>query len=188
MKIGLLGGTFDPPHFGHLIMAEEARVFGGLDEIWFLPAYIPPHKSEHVTEAQFRIKMVEVAISSNSFFKLSSIEYERKGLSYTYDTILALKEQSPKNDFYFILGGDMVKDLPSWHRAEELKNLIKFIGITRPGFPVDQIVGFDLQLIEMPGIDISSTMIRERIEKKKPFRYFLPEEVRHYIEEKKLYE
>lgn len=188
MEIGLFGGTFNPPHLGHLIMAEEARVKGGLDEVWFLPTYLPPHKDRPVTPAHDRIEMVKLAINTNPYFKLSLIEMERKGRSFTYETLSALKEQHPSDTFYFIIGGDMVLDLPNWHRADELKQEVKFIGLTRPGFSVEDVGGFDVSLIDMPGIEISSTMIRERIKKDLPFRYYVLEKVRIYIEENKLYD
>ncbi|WEG14204.1 nicotinate-nucleotide adenylyltransferase [Pullulanibacillus sp. KACC 23026] len=188
MRIGLLGGTFDPPHFGHLIMAEEARAAFELDEVWFMPTYLPPHKERRVTKAEQRIDMVRRAISGNPYFKLSLVEYERKGRSYTYETIEILKEQHPDVAFYFIIGGDMVNDLPNWYRIEELKKEVSFIGVTRSHVEIEKAEQSALQLIKMPDIDISSTMIRERIQNKQPVRYFLPENVRNYIEENQLYD
>lgn len=188
MKIGLLGGTFDPPHYGHLIMAEEAREQAGLDEVWFLPTYLPPHKKRQVTEAEHRIEMVNRAIRENPYFKLNVIEHERKGRSYTIDTILALKAIHPEHDFFFVVGGDMVEDLPNWYRIDELKTLISFIGISRTGFHHEWHKGFNVVEIDMPAIDLSSTLIRERLRSKRSCRYFLPDSVRSYIEETGLYE
>ncbi len=188
MKIGLLGGTFDPPHFGHLIMGEEARRAAELDEVWFLPTYLPPHKDRHVTDAQHRIEMLQRATFSNPYFRVNLIEQERMGQSYTLDTVRILKSQYPEHSFFFILGGDMVEDLPNWHRFDELKKMITFIGINRTGYRLDHTSGLNLIEVRIPTIDLSSTIIRERIGEGQTCRYFMPENVRLYIEENGLYE
>lgn len=186
-KIGILGGTFDPPHLGHLIMAQEVLEKAQLDEIWFLPSYIPPHKERDVTDATHRIEMVKQAIADNPSFNVSLIEYERKGRSYTYDTLLGLKESHPNHDFYFIIGADMVLDLPNWYRFEELDQLAHFIGVARPGYVFETPKEVKVIPIEMPEIDISSSQIRERIREGKNYRYFLTEGVKRYIKERGLY-
>jgi nicotinate-nucleotide adenylyltransferase len=186
-KIGLLGGTFDPPHIGHLIMAEEARVRVELDEVWFMPTYIPPHKNRVVTEPHHRIEMVKRAIATNPSFFLSLIEHERKGLSYTVETVEALQEDDPLDAFYFILGGDMVNDLPNWYRVQDLIKKVTFVAFERNGYPLDPIPNLDIVYADMPTIDISSTMIRKKIKRREPIRYYLPESVKDYIEETGLY-
>jgi nicotinate-nucleotide adenylyltransferase len=186
-KIGLFGGTFDPPHIGHLILAEEARAKAGLDQVWFLPTYIPPHKSRRVTDPHHRIEMVSRAIASNSAFSLSLIEHERKGLSYTVDTVEALKKDYPNEAFFFLLGGDMVNDLPNWYRVEDLIKLVTFVAFDRSGFPLDPLPNLNILYAEMPTIDISSTLIREKIKRREPVRYYLPESVKDYIEETGIY-
>lgn len=187
-KVGILGGTFDPPHLGHLIIAQEALEACHLDEVWFLPSFIPPHKERVVTAAEHRIKMVEQAIKDNASFKLSLLEYNRKGRSYTYDTLKELRENYPNDSFYFIIGADMVNDIPNWYRAEDLNDLAHFIGFCRPGFTITSPNEVDIISLEMPEVDISSSMIRSRIKEQRHYRYFLTESVKNYIEEKGLYE
>lgn len=187
MEIGLLGGTFDPPHLGHLIMAEEARLSAQLDEVWFLPTFLPPHKDREVTDAQQRIEMLKRAIFSNPYFKVNLIEQERKGRSYTIDTIQLLKNQYPEHTFRFIIGGDMVEDLPNWHRFEDLKHMIGFIGINREGYELNHDRDLNLLEVTIPTIDVSSTTIRARLREGLSCRYFMPENVCLYIEENGLY-
>lgn len=192
MKIGLLGGTFDPPHMGHLIMAEEALTQCELDEIWFLPSYLPPHAERKAAStpisAENRLDMVRIAIESHPHFKLSLIEINRKGKSYTYQTLEELKVSYPNDEFYFIIGADMVNDLPKWVRFDEIKQLVTFIGFNRAG--IESFPPEDVKLIpvHMPEIGIASSMIRSRIRERGAWHYFVPESVRKYIEVNGLYE
>ena len=192
MKIGLLGGTFDPPHLGHLIMADEALYQCGLDEVWFLPSFEPPHAerktSSHPIAAEHRLEMVQRAIQDDRRFKLSTIEYERRGKSYTYETIEELNEKFPEHQFYFIIGADMVNDLPKWVRFDEIKKRITFIGFNRAD--VDFHPPRDVKMLkaEMPDIGISSSLVRRRIHDKGAWHYFVPEAVKNYIEVNGLYE
>jgi nicotinate-nucleotide adenylyltransferase len=191
VKVGLLGGTFDPPHLGHLIMAEEALVRLALDEIWFLPSYLPPHAERKASatpeSSEHRLEMVRLAIKGNRHFKLSLVEIERKGKSYTYETIAVLREQFPAYQFYFIIGADMVNDLPKWAHFDELKQSVTFIGFNRSG--VHWQAPEDVQLVkaEMPEIGISSSLIRKRIKEKGAWHYLVPEPVKKYIEVNGLY-
>lgn len=189
-KIGLLGGTFDPPHLMHLLIAQEALEACGLDEVWFLPSYIPPHiqgKTAH-TGADDRQEMVSRAIMGNEKFRLSTVELRRKGKSYTVDTLRELNSQYPDNRFYFILGADMVDDLPTWHGIDELRRLTSFIGFRRPGFPAGNPAHVDVIYIDMPLIDISSSILRRRLRDGRSCRYFLADAVIKYIRERQLYE
>lgn len=187
-KVGILGGTFDPPHIGHLIIAQEVLESCQLDEIWFLPSYIPPHKNRIVTDVENRLDMVELAIAKNPFFKISLLEYERKGRSYTYDTLVELRNTYPDTSFYFIMGADMVNDLPNWYKYEGLGELATFVGVARPGYQFSQPNHMTILPVEIPEINISSSMIRLRVHENKNVRYFLCDDVKHYIEEKGLYE
>lgn len=191
-NIGLLGGTFDPPHFGHLIMAEEALCQAHLDEVWFLPSYTPPHLERKagaiVSDPEHRIEMVKRAILGNQYFKLSLIEYERKGKSYTYDTLLALRDRFPEDAFSFIIGADMVNDLIKWYRYEDLIKMVRFIAFHRAELVPEIPAGAEIHFARMPRIDLSSSLIRKRIREHRPWRYFLPENVKTYIEENRLYE
>ncbi|WP_353948030.1 nicotinate-nucleotide adenylyltransferase [Sporolactobacillus sp. Y61] len=189
-RIGLLGGTFDPPHLAHLLIAEEAMESCALDEVWFMPSYRPPHiqgKTAH-TDANDRVEMVRRAIRSNAHFKCSLVEIKRKGLSYTVDTLRELKANEPDNKFYFILGADMVDDLPLWHGIEELRRLTSFIGFQRKGYATGNPAHADVTYIDMPLIDISSSMIRKRLKQGRSCRYLMPDEVIKYIKERRLYE
>lgn len=189
-RIGLLGGTFDPPHLAHLLIAQEALEKCGLDEIWFMPSYIPPHKQGKVahTDAENRVEMVKRAIMENNQFRLSLIEVNRKGRSYTVDTLRELTEKYPENHFFFILGADMVNDLPTWNGIDELCQLTTFIGFRRPGYPTAHPEHADVIYIDMPQVDISSSFLREQLKAGLSCRYFLPDAVKKYIEERRLYE
>ncbi|WP_096201339.1 nicotinate-nucleotide adenylyltransferase [Bacillus sp. FJAT-45350] len=187
-KIGILGGTFDPPHYGHLLIAEEAMCQCELDEIWFIPSQVPPHKErEDLTLSEDRMKMVELAIYENDNFFLSTVELEREGRSYTVDTMRLLTEQYPTYQFYFIIGGDMIDFLPKWESINELIQLVTFIGVKRPGYPSESPYPKHVIEIEAPQVDISSSDIRERVAEGKNIRYLLPDNVRVYIEERGLY-
>ncbi|WP_226583205.1 nicotinate-nucleotide adenylyltransferase [Halobacillus litoralis] len=184
-KIGILGGTFDPPHQGHLIMAEYAREEMGLDEVWFMPSFIPPHKQESATAPPARLEMVKRATENHPQFKVCDVELVRKGTSYTVDTMSFLKEEYPDYKFFFIIGGDMVQHLPKWNRIEELKQMVDFIGVERPGYQWNDSI--PIHFVDIPSIDVSSTMVRSRMVSGKSVRYLIPETVDSYIKENRLY-
>jgi nicotinate-nucleotide adenylyltransferase len=185
-KIGIFGGTFDPPHFGHLLMANEVCFRLSLDEIWFMPNQQPPHKLKTSnTTNENRLQMIRRAIDSQPQFKMETIEFSRSGPSYTVDTIKILKDQFPEDIFYFIIGADMIEYLPKWHRIDELIQLVQFVGVKRPGY--NEATNYPIVYVEAPLIEISSKMIRNRIQNKKTIRYLLPEAVREYIKENHLY-
>ncbi|ALC81695.1 MULTISPECIES: nicotinate-nucleotide adenylyltransferase [Bacillus] len=186
-KIGIFGGTFDPPHNGHLLMANEVLHRLCLDEVWFLPNQIPPHKQEEkFSDSGHRIEMLKLAIESNPSFKLQLIEMERPGPSYTYDTMVLLKEKYPDYQFYFIIGADMVEYLPKWHKIDELLEIVQFTGVKRIGFHMD--TPYPVRFVDVPEFEVSSTMIRDRVDKNEPINYLISEKVRRYIEENGLYE
>ncbi|WP_163537823.1 nicotinate-nucleotide adenylyltransferase [Gracilibacillus sp. YIM 98692] len=184
-RIGLFGGTFDPPHYGHLLMAEQAFQTLSLEEVWFIPSYQPPHKDDAKTKASYRIEMTRRAVSDNPHFYVDTMEVERKGKSYTLNTIKEIKEKHPNDEFYFIIGGDMVEFLPKWHRIEELMELITFVGVKRPGYSMQ--TPYPVKEVEMPLVEISSTDIRRRVSNKQSIRYLTPPEVIEIIERKRLY-
>lgn len=184
-KIGLLGGTFDPPHIGHLTMAEEAYEKLNLDEVWFIPSAEPPHKEQAKVSAVDRLLMLKVALEPVNYFKINTIELERQGKSYTYDTIQALKEQYPTYQFYFIIGADMVEYLPNWYKIDQLIELVQFVGVKRPDYQLD--TSYPVIILDTPGLDISSTMIRERLKLNRSVKYLIPERVLSLIKEKGLY-
>jgi nicotinate-nucleotide adenylyltransferase len=186
-RIGIFGGTFDPPHIGHLIVANEVLNHLKLHEVRFMPNHTPPHKEKAngVTNEQ-RVQMVQLAIKHHPQFSLELLEIERGGKSYTYDTIVQLKEREPENDFYFIIGGDSVEHLTQWHRIEELVSLVQFVGVNRPNYSSSR-CPYPLITIEIPEIGISSSEIRNRLRHGQTVKYFLPDEVNQYIKEHRLY-
>jgi nicotinate-nucleotide adenylyltransferase len=185
-KIAILGGTFNPPHLGHLIIASEVQAQFNFDEIWFMPNQEPPHKESTigVNSAQ-RLEMVRRAVADNPLFKIQTIELERTGRSYTFDTMKLLTEKYD-DDFYFIIGADMIEYLPKWYKIEELVKLVTFVGVNRPDY--DKQSAYPIILMDVPNIEISSYMIREKVKMGKTIRYFVPKTVMEYIEENGLYE
>lgn len=199
-KIGIMGGTFDPIHTGHLIIAEAVRVEYNLDKVIFIPAGSPPHKqSVKVTPAVHRYIMTVMATYSNPHFFVSSIEKEREGLSYTIDTIRSLSSSCGDDaKLYFIVGADALKDLVDWKDIGSLLKLCYFIVAARPGGTdqIDKLIkqlefDFDGSLpirhLATPELEISSTDIRERIKNGRSIKYIVPESVENYICKHKLY-
>ncbi|WP_246940554.1 nicotinate-nucleotide adenylyltransferase [Bacillus pinisoli] len=186
-KIGILGGTFDPPHNGHLLIAYEVLNALNLDEVWFMPAHVPPHKQDdHVSCSIHRLEMVKKAISGHKQFKLQPIELEREGSSYSYDTIKILKETYIEDELFFIIGGDMIEYLPKWYKIEELVKMITFVGVGRAGYSNDSI--YPIIHVEMPLFEVSSSFIRERYKAGGNTEVLVPPLVKKYIEENRIYE
>lgn len=185
-KVGILGGTFDPPHYGHLLIANEVHSTLQLDEIWFMPNQEPPHKKKSDSvKNKDRLDMLNLAIQDHPAFKVQTIELEREGPSYTVDTMQLINAGYPDHQFFFIIGADMIEYLPKWHRIDELVNLVQFVGVDRPNYSHQ--TDYPVHYVDVPAIDVSSSMIRERVKKGKTIRYLLPDPVIHYIEEKQLY-
>lgn len=192
-KIGILGGTFDPIHLGHLLLAEQALVNEQLDEVWFIPANIPPHKNpSSVTNALHRAKMVRLAIADHPHFVLSLVELDREGPSYTIDTLQILVDKHPFFRFFLILGTDMMKDLPKWYKIKEILQIADIISLHRVGFNDRDIPDFLMNRIRWinEGVmtNLSSSLIRDRILHSLSVRYMLPLEVWQYMKEHSLYE
>jgi len=185
-KVGLLGGTFDPPHIGHLLVAEEVFQALGLDEVWFVPSHDPPHKEASNTNVEHRVEMTQLAIKSNPYFSVSTIEMERSGISYTYDTVNEFVQQFEDTLFYFIIGGDQVEYLPKWHRIDELVELVTFVGVKRRGHELKS--PYPIEKVDIPMFEVSSTLVRDRIKFGGSTKYLLPEGVESYIKEHNLYE
>lgn len=185
-RIGLLGGTFNPPHLGHSIIADQVLSQLGLDEVLFMPDNLPPHiDSKETIAAEKRLKMVELSIADNPNFGIEDIELKRGGISYTYDTIKQLTIMHPENEYYFIIGGDMVDYLPKWNRIDDLIKMVKFIGVQRKGF--EQKSKYPLMWVDVPMIGVSSSLIREKISQHCSIRYLVKKEVADYIEKEGLY-
>ncbi|MEW6075943.1 MAG: nicotinate-nucleotide adenylyltransferase [Candidatus Omnitrophota bacterium] len=187
MKIGILGGTFNPIHLGHLILAEEVREQKCLDRILFVPTYLPPHKeNSNVAPAQDRFAMIKLAIRDNKYFSVSDIEISRKGRSYTIDTLKELVRKFPLEELSFITGSDLLNYLDEWKDLQEVIKLVRFIVATRPGYPLEKMPSY-IDTVAIRAVDISAFEIRECIRQKKSFRYLVPEAVRAYIEKKRIY-
>ena len=190
MKVGLMGGTFDPPHVGHLILAQLALEQLGLDKVLFIPAGDPWRKSDRrVTPSQHRLVMTQLAVGDNSAFEVDDCEIRREGATYTVDTLRYLREQRPGDELYLILGEDALADIPTWRDPEMLPELAIIAAAPRRGTQMPPLP-FDIarvRRIDMPGIDISSTELRQRAARGESLRYFAPDAVVAYIEKNGLY-
>jgi nicotinate-nucleotide adenylyltransferase len=198
MRVGIFGGTFDPPHVGHQILAEEAADQMGLDLVlWVLTPY-PPHKtSKKISPVHDRMSMVLLAIAGNAGFNLSRVDIDRPPPHYAADTVQLLREKSPRDEFIYLMGADTLTDLQNWHEPKRFVSLCHGIAVMgRPGESTDfQTTGHDIpglfdkvHLLKTPLIEVSGSEIRERVALGKPVRYFLPENVYHYILNHKLYQ
>ena len=188
MRIGILGGTFNPIHIGHLILADEALSKLKLDKVVFVPSYMPPHKGVDTdTKPQDRLKMVELAIEDNPSFEVSSFEIGRKKTSYSIDTLKEFRSKHGADaQLYFITGSDLLKDLFSWKNVNDIFKISKFIVANRPGYPVKD-VPKEAETVVITPIEVSSEDIRKRLKAERSIRYLVPEKVRSYIRERKLY-
>ncbi len=179
MKIGILGGTFNPPHIGHLILAEYVRDDLGLDKVIFIPCNLPPHKSDpDLPPADARLKMLRLAIGNNKDFKINSSEIARGGVSYTIDTLCELRKRHPQGELFFIIGSDLYKEFDEWKSPEEIKRIVQVVVVEREN--IDK-RNDDFLFVDMPRIDVSSSFVRNQIKKGKSARYFLPPKVVRYI-------
>jgi len=197
MRVGILGGTFDPIHYGHLMAAEEARVALQLARVLFVPAGHPPHKlGQPVSPVQDRIDMVERAIADNPAFALSRVDADRPGPSYSVEMVRRLRDRyGADTDLYFIIGMDSLIDLPRWHRPAELIDLCRLVVLPRPGYTPDlerliqQLPGLAGRVIflDVPPVGIASSDIQRRVREGRSIRYQVPEAVAAYIRERGLY-
>ena len=195
-RIGIMGGTFDPIHFGHLLMAEEARQAFALDQVVFIPNGRPAHKKAYlVSSSEDRFAMTLLATESNPYFTCSRIELDRPGPSYTIDTLRAYRALHPDLDaLYFITGADAVLEILSWHEYDKLADECRFIAVTRPGFVLDRLEEMldadflhQISFLSIPGLEISSTDLRRRVREGRSVKYLTPEAVEGYIEQNGLY-
>lgn len=196
MRIGILGGTFNPPHIGHLICAQEAWVQLSLDRVLVVPAARPPHKQvEDEPGERHRLELCRRAVSGDSRLEVSALEMDREGLSYTVDTLEVLHSQAPDNELFLIVGGDVAAGLPGWHEPERVLSLARIAVAKRRGTSrssVDEALsslagGERAEFFRMPRVGISSTMVRRRVRAGQPVRYLVPDAVAEYIEEHRLY-
>lgn len=187
IRVGIIGGTFNPPHIGHLVIADQVCQQLGLDKVYFMPDANPPHidKKEAIA-AEHRVAMVEKAIEDNPLFGLENCEIQRGGISYTFDTMLELTKAHPEIDYYFIIGGDMVDYLPKWYRIDELIQMVQFVAVKRPNYADSS--PYPLIWVDVPAMEISSTGLRKKIKNGCSVQYLIPDKTLAYIKEKELYQ
>lgn len=198
MRIGVLGGTFDPPHIGHLVIAEEARQELGLAKVYFVPAREPPHKKgEPISPMSDRVAMLRLALAENPFFVLSLVEADRPGPSYTVDTVRQLYgEFPPATELFFVLGMDSLAALPSWHEPKRIIEYCTLAVLRRPGYSADldslerQIPGLKSKVVFIPApeLEISSSDLQARVRAGLSIQYMVPDCVAEYILDHHLYE
>jgi nicotinate-nucleotide adenylyltransferase len=193
MRLGLFGGTFDPIHLGHLILAEACRETCGLDRVWFVVSGEPPHKPRKRTALADRLEMARIAVAGHAAFEVSDIEAQRPGPHYSAETVELIHRERPEDQLFFLIGADSLADLPSWYQPERLLRLATLIVVNRPGFEVSpDLVPFpaDAQPIErvsIPPIGIASHDLRDRVAQGRSIRYQVPRGVEAYIEAQGLY-
>jgi nicotinate-nucleotide adenylyltransferase len=196
-SMGVFGGTFDPPHLGHLILAAEARAQLGLERVLWVLTPDPPHKQgQSFAPLEHRLEMVKLAIANDPEFELSSVELTRPGPQYALDTVQLLADQNPGMNLVYLMGGDSLRDLPDWHRPADFISACHLIGVMRRPGDVVNLAALEKSLpglrskvrfVEAPLLDIAAREIRARIAAGRPFRYFLPEAVYRYIVDHNLY-
>ncbi|MFA6455529.1 MAG: nicotinate-nucleotide adenylyltransferase [Bacteroidota bacterium] len=191
MKIGILGGTFNPPHIGHLITAEKVRTELGLEKIIFIPSFISPHKQEGESALSLhRLAMIRLAVADNPYFECSDIEVTNKETSYTLHTLEQLHKNHPNDSFFLIIGMDNYLTFHLWKEPAKVLDLATLVVMNRPGYPkqVNEIVRTrNTQFIEVPNIDISASEIRSMVAAKRSIRYIVPDGVEEYIATHTLY-
>ena len=201
MRLGIFGGTFDPVHFGHLALAEECLAVAGLDEVWLVPAASPPHKGgKKLSRFDQRKEMLELAIAGNEKFKVEPMEADRPGPSFTIDTLEEIQKRKPNDELFLIIGGDSALEFSTWKDPAKIASLATIIVRIRPGviMPTEQEfisqLGKELGVLTKvifvsgpPYLDVSSSLLKERVSNNKSVRYLLPRAVEVYIQQKKLY-
>ncbi len=190
-RLGILGGTFDPIHSGHLILAEQLREGLDLKKVIFVPSANPPHKKNSlVSSAEDRLRMTQIAIKDNPFFILSDLELKREGKSYTVDTLNEFKKLYPSSELFLLLGSDVLDEIESWKEPDKIFQEVKVVIALRPGLDkIDQKNKFAQKSLSVPinGLDISSTQIREKVRAGKSIRYLVPPGIEEFIQVKSLY-
>ncbi|MDG3002538.1 nicotinate-nucleotide adenylyltransferase [Paludisphaera mucosa] len=195
MRLGLFGGTFDPIHMGHLILAEQCREACGLDRVWFVVANEPPHKrGAKRSGVHHRLEMARLAIAGNAAFEVSDIEANRSGPSYSVDTLEQIRAERPEDELFFLIGGDSLVDLPTWREPDRIARLATIVVVNRPGSGADappaDSLGPDartLEFVTIPPIGIASHDVRGRLRDGRSIRYMVPRSVEAYIDAHALY-
>lgn len=201
MRLGIFGGTFDPVHYGHLLLAEQCREQCALDRVWFVPAAIPPHKTRRVvTSGRQRSDMLRLAIAGQEAFEVCLLELDRGGVSYTLDTLQGIGRQQPQAALFFLMGADSLRDLPTWREPAEICRLAIPVVVRRRGAPepdlgvlaplvrAERLADIRRHQVEMPVVEFSSTAIRQAVAAGRSIRYQTPRAVEEYIRAHRLYQ
>lgn len=199
-RLGIFGGTFDPVHYGHLLLAEQCREHCALDEVWFLPSGSPPHKQgAEITPGKQRFEMLELAIAGHAVFSVNDLELRRSGPTFTVDTLQSIHENSETagRELFFLIGADSLSDLVTWREPKRIAQLATIVAVNRGGDPLPDLgsirdaIGPDvadrIQIVEIPGNDVSSTDIRQRVRDGRSIRFMTPRAVEVFIEQHGLY-
>ncbi|MBL8813171.1 MAG: nicotinate-nucleotide adenylyltransferase [Planctomycetaceae bacterium] len=199
MRLGILGGTFDPIHYGHLLIAETCREVLSLDHVTFVPARISPHKTDRQpTDGHARADMIQLAIAGYSEFSVDRRELRRTGVSYTVETLRELAGDPSNSELFFLMGADSLKELMTWKEPEELAKLATLVVCNRPGIPqptADQILAWTtptiaarVQCVSIPGTDVSASELRDRIRSGRSIRFQTPRSVESFLRQHRLYD
>jgi len=195
-KIGIFGGTFDPIHYGHLYVGENARIVCDLEKVIFVPSYKPPHKQNKIITSDFlRYNMCILATKDNNSFSVSDIEIKKQGISYTYNTLKLLKKSNENNDYYFIMGADMFADFPKWYKASKILEEFKIIVFPRNGYDIHKIKQESfymdykdkIELLDLTTVNVSGTDLRNQLKSGYSAKYLIPDTVLEYIKAKNIY-
>jgi nicotinate-nucleotide adenylyltransferase len=195
MRLGLFGGTFDPIHLGHLVLAEQCREACKLDRVWFVVAGEPPHKRGERTPVAHRLEMARIAVAGQPQFEVSDIEANRPGPHYSVDTLASVRAERPEDDLFFLIGADSLVDLPGWRDPSGIARLATIVVVNRPGIEEIEPAGLPdlgpgtrtLELVTIPPIGIASNDLRKRLAEKRTIRYLVPRAVEAYIQAHGLY-
>jgi nicotinate-nucleotide adenylyltransferase len=195
MRLGIFGGAFDPIHNGHLLLAEQCREQCQLDEVWFVPTNIPPHKKAgSLSPDTDRVEMLKLATAGRPEFVVSEIELNREDVSWTVDTLRLLHDERPDDELFFLIGADSLRDFPTWKEPEAIAELASVVAVNRGETSLEELtaglkpeLSASVRLVTMPGISISSTDLRSRVSAGKSIRYLVPRAVEEFILARKLY-
>ena len=185
-RLGLLGGTFDPVHIGHLAAASEVFYALGLDAVLLVPANAHPLKPAPIASGKDRLAMCQAAVANDPRFRVSDVDLRRGGATYTVDTVGDLRKEYPGAEFFFITGADALASVQRWKDYETLVTLVTFVGVTRPGHSLEQLDAPHV-LVESPALAVSSTDVRDRVRAGAPIRYLVPDAVAQYVDQYQLY-
>lgn len=195
MRLGIFGGAFDPVHNGHLLLAEQCCEQCQLDEVWFVPTKIPPHKdADSLSPDEDRVEMLKLATAGRSEFVVSEIELKREEVSWTVDTLRQLHDERPDDELFLLIGADSLRDFPTWKEPEAIAELASVIAVNRGEASLDELtaglspkLSDSVQLVTMPGISISATDLRRRVSEGKSIRYLVPRSVEEFIQSRALF-